>query len=189
MAGGLSIPDLCGRIGQSYMTVKQHCERLAKLGYLQRSRVPRTEVGRPEIFYRLTPKADALFPGVPVDFTLEMLDDIRLLFGENAPERLLFRYFQRLEEGWKEKLGGIGTVFGKARLLADLLGKDGIVARLLGEEGNEVVIREFHHPLRPIFKVYPQAVVMETRALEGALGTRLTRVELAGSEVDFRIHG
>ncbi len=175
-SGGLAISELSRRLGSSYMTVKQHCEDLTKLGYLKRSRVPRTEIGRPEIFYRLSEKADALFPTIPVDFTLEMLDQIRQLFGENAPERLLFQYFQNQEEGWRASVSKGSTLLYKARLFTKIREKDGLFLRCIhDEETGEITLREFHNPLRRIFAAYPRAVALEQRAVEGALGVRINR--------------
>jgi predicted ArsR family transcriptional regulator len=73
--GGMAIPELSAIMEMSYMGVKQHCEALRELGYLERSRVPRSEVGRPEITYRLSPKADALFPQAGVALTLSLLNN------------------------------------------------------------------------------------------------------------------
>ena len=94
LSGGLPVSELSRRVKMSYMAVKQHCEDLKEMGYLDRSRVPRTEVGRPEIFYRLSVKSDSLFPQTGAAFTLELLENLRPIFGENAPERLLFQHFQ-----------------------------------------------------------------------------------------------
>ena len=74
LSGGLSISELSRRLELAYMTVKQHCEELTKLGYVERTRIPRTQVGRPEIFHRLSPKADALFPQAGVSLTLDLLE-------------------------------------------------------------------------------------------------------------------
>ena len=93
VSGGMAVSELSRRLDSSYMTVKQHCEDLTKLGYLKRSRIPRTEIGRPEIFYRLSEKAEGMFPGIPGGFTLDLLDQIQRAFGETAPERLLFPAF------------------------------------------------------------------------------------------------
>ena len=73
LSGGLPVSELARRLDASYMAVKQQCEELKKLGYLDRSRIPRTAVGRPEIFYSLSVKADALFPEAGLRFTLEIL--------------------------------------------------------------------------------------------------------------------
>ena len=94
VSGGLAVSELARRLDSNYMTVKQHCEDLTKLGYLSRSRIPRTEIGRPEIFYRLSEKAEGIFPSIPESFTLDILEQIQRAFGETAPDRLLFQHFK-----------------------------------------------------------------------------------------------
>jgi predicted ArsR family transcriptional regulator len=191
LSGGLAVSELSKRLGSSYMTVKQHCEDLTKRGYLKRSRIPRTEIGRPEIFYRLSEKADGLFPQIPDAFTLEMLDQIRQTFGENAPDRLLFQHFQDQEEAWKAKLSKGTTLLFKAQLFAKLRSQDGLFIRCIHDpETDSVVLREFHHPLARVFEKFPRAVTMELRAIEGAFGVKVSRVpgEGVGDEpphIDF----
>ena len=89
-SGGLSISELARRVDASYMAVKQQCDELKKLGYLSRTRVPRTVVGRPEISYRLAAKADGLFPQAGMTFTLELLDELKGIYGDSLPDKLLF---------------------------------------------------------------------------------------------------
>lgn len=192
VSGGMAISDLSKKLGTSYMTVKQHCEDLTKLGYLDRTRVPRTEIGRPEIFYRLSGKADELFPSAPVSFTLEMLNHVRELFGDMAPEKLIFQYFQNLEDIWKARLVNGSTLLYKSQLFAKIREKEGLFIRHSHDpESGEIILREFHHPLQSVFENYPRAVAMELRAMEVALGTRVNRVEVPGlngkpTHVEFR---
>lgn len=175
-AGGLAVSELSRRLGSSYMTVKQHCEDLTKLGYLMRSRVPRTEIGRPEIFYRLSEKAEALFPAIPAGFTLGMLDQIQKMFGENAPDRLLFQYFQDQGEGWKSRLTKGSTFLYRAQLFAKIRSQEGCFTRCIHEaESGTIVLREFHHPLRKVLVKYPRTIAMELRAIEAALGCKVAR--------------
>jgi predicted ArsR family transcriptional regulator len=100
VSGGLPVPELSRRLGGSYMGMKDQCDRLVKMGYLERWRLPRQEVGRPEIMYRLAAKADAIFPQAGVSLSLELLEAARSLFGDAAPERLLMQYFGQLRERW-----------------------------------------------------------------------------------------
>lgn len=193
VSGGMAVSELSRTLGSSYMTVKQHCEELTKRGYLTRSRVPRTEIGRPEIFYRLSEKAEAMFPGIPMGFTLEMLDHVRHLFGDTAPEKLLFQYLQEQEKLWKARVGKGTTLLYRAGLFAKLRGKDGLFMTLIHEEGGEtIILREFHNPLRPVFEKFPRALAMEQRAMEAALGCRTKREVIVGpgdlpSHVDFAL--
>ena len=182
MKGGMAVSELAREMGLSYMTVKQYCEDLTKLGYLMRSRVPRTEIGRPEIYYRLSEKAEGLFPSISPDFTLEMLEYARQLFGETAPEKLLFQYFQEREEMWKARVGKGTTLLYRAGLLAKIREKEGLFVRVIHDgDGGMIVLREFHHPLGDVFERFPRVVGMEQRALETALGCRIKRELVSGA--------
>lgn len=178
--GGLPVTELAREVDASYMAVKQHCEDLKKLGYLDRSRVPRTVVGRPEIFYSLSNKADSLFPQAGLSFTLDLLDELKSLLGENTPDKLLFQYFQKQQEKWQPALTNARTPLEKVTLLAALREKEGCHVRYSASPEKGVSIEEFHNPLQRIFEHYPRAVAMELRMIEQLLGTRVNRRELHG---------
>lgn len=178
--GSLPVSELARRAGASYMAVKTHCDELVKAGYVIRTRMPRSEVGRPEIFYSLAARADALFPQAGVEFTLELLDETRAMFGEHAPEKLLFQYFQKRREQLAVPLGKLATPAEKAEKLAALRRKDGCASHCERGDGSVIRLIEYHQPLQRIFDRYPRAVMMETRMLEQLLGVRLTRRELSG---------
>jgi len=192
LSGGLSISELSRRLELAYMTVKQHCEDLSMLGYLERTRVPRTQVGRPEIFHRLSPKADALFPQAGVSLTLDLLDAVKVLFGETAPDRLLFQYFQQQMERWRPKLAKAKSLVEKATLLAGLREKEGCFGRCKYDPERGFRIEEYHHPLVAVFEKYPHAIGIELRMLEQLLGTKIVRKEIPGgrggpARVDFEV--
>ncbi len=188
--GGLPIPALAATMEMSYMGVKQQCESLLKLGYLERHRVPRVEVGRPEILYRLSPKALALFPQAGVVLTLSLLDNMKKLYGATAPEKLLFQYFSELQEKWLGRLQRAKSLVEKATILSGLREKEGCFARCSYDVKNGFRIEEFHHPLWALFEEYPAAILMELRVMENLLGTKIDRREIHGgrggpSRVDY----
>lgn len=180
LSGGLPVSELARHVDASYMAVKQHCEELKKAGYLDRSRVPRTAVGRPEIFYSLSGKADALFPEAGASFTLDVLEELKGLFGESTPEKVLFLHFERQREKWEPVLAKATSTLEKAVKLAALRGKEGYCVRCGEDEEKGFTLEEFHNPLQRIFERYPRAVAMEQRMIEELLGTRVVRRELEG---------
>lgn len=180
LSGGLPVSELARRVDASYMAVKQHCEELKKLGYLDRSRVPRTVVGRPEIFYSLGARADALFPQAGGAFTLDLLEEMKELFGENAPDKLFFQHFRKLQEKWQPVVSKEPSLAEKVARLVALRNKDGCYGRLGEDPAMGLCIEEFHNPLQRIFESYPRAVAMEQRMIEQLLGTRVIRRELPG---------
>ncbi|MEN9992200.1 MAG: hypothetical protein RLZZ224_1902 [Verrucomicrobiota bacterium] len=192
MRGGCSIPTLAETMEMSYMGVKKHCEDLLEMGYLQRSRVPRTEVGRPEVMYRLSAKADTIFPQAGTSFSLALLTQIKGLFGSNAPEKLLMQYFSDLQEQWQARMHRAKSLVEKATLLVSLREKEGCLARCSYDAKIGFRIEEFHHPMWAIFDVYPAAIAFETRMLENLMGTRMERRDVSGgrhgpSRVEFLI--
>src|SRR5437868_15483841 len=90
---GLSVSELCDRIKLSYMGVKQHCVALEKDGYLDTWRRPKG-MGRPEKAYRLTDSAQEFFPTEYTHFTLEILETVAKVYGEAAPEKILYQIYQ-----------------------------------------------------------------------------------------------
>ena len=191
-SGGLPVPELQRRLGGSYMGIKDQCEGLGKQGYLETWRVPRSGVGRPEIMYRLTLKADQLFPVAGTGLSLELLEASRQLFGDTAPERLLLQYFKKLGESWRPRMARAKSLVEKATLLSTLREKEGCFGRCKYDPETGFRIEEFHHPLNPVFEVYPNAVQFELRMIEELLGTKVLRKEIAGgragpARVDYEV--
>jgi predicted ArsR family transcriptional regulator len=178
LSGGMAVSDLARKSGASYMAAKTHCEELTQAGYLIRTRLPRSEVGRPEIFYSLAAKADALFPQAGVDFTLDLLDALRSLYGDSAPEKLLFQYFQKLADQHAKQFDKLKSTRDKAVKLAALREKSGCACHCECAPDKSVSIMERHNPLQRVFERYPRAITMELRMLERLLDARLIRTEI-----------
>jgi len=192
MSGGLPVPELCRRLGGSYMGMKDQCEALRKMGYIETWRVPRTGVGRPEIMYRLAAKADGLFPEAGCALSLGLLESARQLFGDAAPERMLRHYFLGLRDDWRPRLARAKSLVEKATLLSSLREKIGCFCRCQYDPKSGFRIEEYHHPLLPVFERFPTAVIMEVRMLEELLGTRVVRREVPGgrggpARVDYEV--
>jgi len=177
-SGGMSVGELAHQTEVSYMAAKSHCEDLTKAGYVIRARLPRTEVGRPEIFYSLSEKADALFPQAGIEFTLALLDDLKRMSGDSAPEKLLFQHFQRQQETWAKALAGLVGLEAKATKLAKLREKEGHASTWKTKVPGFGQLIELHNPLQKLFEQYPRAATMELRMLEELLGCKLTRQEI-----------
>lgn len=192
VSGGLPVSELSRRLGTSYMGMKDQCDRLVKMGYLERWRLPRQEVGRPEIMYRLAPKAEAIFPQAGVSLSLDLLEAARALFGDTAPERLLLQYFGQLREQWRPKLSKAKSLVERATLLSALREKEGCFGRCKYDPAKGFRIEEYHHPLQAVFAVYPNAINLELRMMEELLASRVTRREIPGgrggpARIDYEV--
>jgi predicted ArsR family transcriptional regulator len=178
LQGALPVSELARITGGSYMAMKTHCEELTKAGYLLRTREPRTEVGRPEIFYSLAAKSDALFPQAGLDFTLELLEHIKAIFGENAPEKLLFLHFQELQETWRKKLEKHTDLASRVDSFITLRNQQGCASHRESAPDEIIRVLETHNPLQRLFEHYPRALALELRMIEQVLGARVHRSEI-----------
>lgn len=176
LSKGLSVSELAERVGKSYMGVKQNCEALSKQGFAKPRRVPRgSEVGRPQKMYELTGKADGLFPTLGAGLSLALLEAAKVELGSNGPEKLLFRYFQGLAEGWRGKMAKARSLVEKCTLLVDLRRQQGILSRCEFDPQKGFRIEQYHNAMVEVFEAYPTASAMELKALSALLGTVVRR--------------
>jgi predicted ArsR family transcriptional regulator len=177
----LTVRQLAERLGMSYTGVKAQCLILERKGYLS-ARQRRRPFGRPEVLYVLREKARPLFPEGGVDVSLSLLDQCRKLFGPQAPEKVLFLHFQAQAEQISQAIGE-GTISERAQALAAMRSAAGNYSQF--DPGPPQRLIERHSPLAGLFKVWPQAMAMETAMLGRILGCSVRRVQDAGSEAEI----
>lgn len=175
-SAGLTVRELAGELGMSYMGAKQICLDLEKDGFLQTFR-RHHGVGRPEILYSLTEKAQALFPQADNAVVLSLLDQARKLFGAGAPEKLLFLHYQKLTEGYVSKLEETADPHDRVRKFAKIRDQEGYIANVLEDP---IRIVERHHPLQGVLDTYPEIAAMEKDMFQKVLRQPVTR-EQTGS--------
>lgn len=171
---GLSVSELCDRINLSYMGVKQHCVSLEKDGYLDTWRRPKG-MGRPEKAYRLTNQAQEFFPTEYTNLTLEILESMRQVYGEAAPEKILYQIYQNLIVSVMNRIVG-ETFEEKARALAAYRDSEGYMSEYYcNPDNNQRQIIEYNSPVLALadrYKIVPQ---MEEQLFERVLGVKVYR--------------
>jgi predicted ArsR family transcriptional regulator len=170
---GLSVGEISEVLGMSYMGVKGHCVELEKRGYLDTWRRPK-DVGRPEMAYRLTPKADALFPEVGVEFGLGVLESVAASAGEAAAEKLLFNHFASRGRDYEKRVKG-DSLEVRVKSLVRIRESEGCMARIEDDENSEVGWVEYHSPLAKVADRFPCVERMEDAMLSRAVGAPVHR--------------
>ena len=171
---GMTVTELCTAMKMSYMGVKQHCVELEKTGFLDTWRRPKA-AGRPEKLYRLTPKADVLFLNCGPSLTVDLLTTAERVYGESAPPKLLFTYFQSKTEAWSAKLVKATTLEERARLLARLRSADGCMSTCETDAQGRLVLVEHHRPLRDLAARYDMVDELECEMIERLMGCEVRR--------------
>ena len=174
MSKGMAVKELSSAMKMSYMGVKQHCVEMEKTGFLDTWRKPKG-AGRPEKIYRLTPKADALFEGSRLQMTLDMLTTAERVYGETAPPKLLYTYFQAKTEVLLSKLTKAKTVLERANLLARIRSADGFLSACETDAQGHLCIVEHHRPLRELVARYEIVDELECEMIERLLGCEVRR--------------
>jgi predicted ArsR family transcriptional regulator len=171
---GMTVTELCTAMKMSYMGVKQHCVELEKAGFLDTWRRPKA-AGRPEKLYRLTPKADVLFLNCGPTLTLDLLTTAERVYGESAPPKLLFTYFQSKGEAVSAKLAKATTLEERARLLARLRSAEGCMSTCETDAQGRLVLVEHHRPLRELAVRYDMVDELECEMIERLMGCEVRR--------------
>lgn len=171
---GMTVTELCTAMKMSYMGVKQHCVELEKAGFLDTWRRPKA-AGRPEKLYRLTAKADALFLNCGPPLTLDLLATAEKVYGESAPPKLLYTYFQSKGEAWGAKVAKATTVEERARLLAKLRSADGCMCVVETDAQGRLLLVEHHRPLRELAARYDILDELECELIERLMGCEVRR--------------
>ena len=180
-SGGMDVGELAKGMDMSYMGVKQHCENMLKMGYLEVRRVPRNaKAGRPRKLYKLTDKCDELFPSGGDELLFGLLQAVKLSFGESAPEKLLYHYFEEKREGWLKVIKSESSLIDKVNSFVKARTQLGHFCSCEHSPENGIVIEEYHHPLYRLFSLYPSLIQVENRMIEQTLGAKVVREEAKG---------
>ena len=170
---GLSVNELGERLKLSYMGVKQHCEELERQGYVDTWRRPKP-VGRPEMVYRLTPKAHIFFPTASNGATIEILNAANRLYGHAAAEKLLYSVFTAKTDEYMQRLSG-QTLLELAEMLAKIRDHEGYMSEVSSRE--QIVLVEHHSPILNLVDAFPLIRRLEREMFERILGVRVEREE------------
>ena len=176
--GGMAVKEMASQFRMSYMGVKQHCLDLEKEGYLDTWRHSKGK-GRPEMLYRLTRRAQDLFPGVSQSLTVEVLEAVQQTYGLAAPTKLLFGIFNQRAEYYRRKIqfSGLGDRTDSLARLRDAEGYMAELSRVRSDGSVSLVVTEHHSPIEEILRRYPIVARLERELYERVLDCPVRREE------------
>jgi predicted ArsR family transcriptional regulator len=173
---GLSVTELCQRVGLSYMGIKQHCIGLEREGYLDTWRRPKG-MGRPEKAYRLTDGAKEFFPSRYPQFSLQILESVKEIYGSLGPEKILHNIYKAETQRYETKLEKLD---GESRFrgLTQLREEDGYMAEYSFDNTNRIHrITEFNSAIQDCLDAFPMIRDYERQMFEKILRTKIRRDE------------
>ncbi|KMN82797.1 transcriptional regulator [Chromobacterium sp. LK11] len=136
---------LAAELGLTSMGARKHLLALEQKG-LARMEAQAQGVGRPAQVWRLTERGHGRFPDRHADLTLQLLTQVRELFGEAGLERLIQRRETQSEEEYRLAMAGADALADRVAALARIRSEEGYMAEAR-PDGDAWLLLENHCPI------------------------------------------
>ncbi|WP_040205977.1 helix-turn-helix transcriptional regulator [Neobacillus jeddahensis] len=168
--GSLTVNDFTNRLDITHMAVRKHLTILEK-DELIFSTVVKQPMGRPLQTYTLTDKAETHFPKSYEGISLEFLQDIKDLHGNETVDQLFFKREARLTKEYASRLKNKTTSSEKLKEIVKIQNEKGYMADLSQVDENTYEMVEYNCPILSVAKEFTIACRCETDMLKNVLDT------------------
>ena len=124
---------------------RKHLLNLAEAGLIEPT-MKSEGVGRPSTYYTLTDKGLAQFPDTHAEVTVQLLQSVKNLLGENALDLLITDREKNTYARYQKALSKTKTLEQRLQVLAEARSKEGYMAEWK-KEGKEYFLIENHCPI------------------------------------------
>jgi len=173
--GPLSIDDLSRLMGITPMGIRQHLISLERKGFVDYI-ARRYGVGRPAFLYKLTGKADDLFPKAYHTFILNTLKELEKKDGRDKVEEIFRWRKERMLRDKAEAISEKKNLQDKVYALKDMLESDGYLVDLDMDDKN-FILKEFNCPIAKVASEFREACKYELQTFRELLRKDVTRQE------------
>lgn len=175
--GPMSANDLAKALGITDIAVRRHLNTLERDQMLRVDTV-RQAMGRPTYIYSLTEQAEDMFPKHYADISLELLQDLKELQGDEIIGELFERREARLEQKYKERMNSDESLEAMVAQLSEIQEERGYMAEWKkGEDGSRYFILEHNCPIHSVAQHFPQACDSELSLFRKVLGADVEQLE------------
>ncbi|WP_020652542.1 helix-turn-helix transcriptional regulator [Massilia niastensis] len=146
LRGPQTAQALAGLLQLTSMGVRRHLEQAQEKGLVSFEDNP-GKVGRPVRRWRLTDRGHARFPDRHAELALELIAQVRALFGEDAIERLVAAREQAGEALYRARIDGKTVLAERVAALAAARDEEGYMAEAQAREDGGMLLVEHHCPI------------------------------------------
>ncbi|MCA1632532.1 MAG: transcriptional regulator [Acidobacteria bacterium] len=171
--GGVSADELAAALGVSKQCVRKHLEVLEREGYVEHA-PERGERGRPAHVFRLTSKAEELFPKRYDLFAKAVLRQIGEVWGESGLNTILCGCAGEMVGDLRPQLARLGFD-ARVRRLTELLGEMGYEAESERLADGSYLLTEWNCPQPELAREYRQLCDQELIVYRELLETEVFR--------------
>lgn len=171
--GEMTVAELCHALSITAMAVRRHLGSLQNEG-LVHSRVVKQPRGRPTYRYKLTDKAESLFPSGYDNFATELLDTVYEMSGHRGVMELLNLRQERLIEKLKPRFES-KDLRARVEEVAKYYSEIGFMTEWETLPDGNFIIYQRHCAVHDLANKYRQMCVLEPKLIENLLGVKVTR--------------
>jgi predicted ArsR family transcriptional regulator len=186
--GSVSADELAEVLGVTKQCVRKHLDVLEREGYVEHA-AARGERGRPAHVFRLTPKAEELFPKRYDLFAKSLLKQIGEVWGERGLNTVFCGCASEMVAEFGPRLEGLGFD-ARVRRLTELLRESGYEAEAERLTDGSYLLTEWNCPQAELAREYRQLCDQELTVYRGLLGAevfRESRIAGGASRCAYRV--
>ncbi len=170
--GPLTSGEAGAVLGTTKENARQHLTRAAEAGLVE-ARSEAKGVGRPAQRWSLTDAGHGRFPNTHADVAVDLLVDVRLLFGREALDRLIDAREARTRSAYRSALASLKSVGERVARLAELRTREGYMAHWTQEEDGSFLLVENHCPICAAARICQGFCRAEWAVFQDALGPQV----------------
>lgn len=144
--GAMTSGTLAKALNMTSMGARQHLLRLERKKLVSHF-LERANIGRPKQMWQLTELGHQRFPDRHADLTLQLLDSVNTVFGEQGLAQLITVREQQILKRYQEALKHCKTLASKVSTLALIRSDEGYIARVEKVSDQHYVLIENHCPI------------------------------------------
>jgi len=173
-SNGLTADQLAGQLGVTTMAVRKHLAALEREGLVEAT-PNRRPIGRPARVYRLSRRADRLFPEQYGRLLSDLLAELVELDGSAKVELLLARRAARTRATLEHRLANAGSLEERVRVLAQAMDEFGYLVTCQRLDESTFIVSQYHCPIRDVAAMFPAACRLEVEMYRDLLGAEVER--------------
>lgn len=144
--GSSTAQQLAEQLELTSMGVRRHLEQAQEKGLLL-SEDRADKVGRPARYWLLTEAGHARFPDRHSDLTVQLIAQVRALFGDAGLDKLITAREQATEASYAARMAGSKTLSQKIAKLVEARDLEGYMAQMEKEADGSFLLIENHCPI------------------------------------------
>ncbi|MBK9145875.1 MAG: ArsR family transcriptional regulator [Candidatus Melainabacteria bacterium] len=171
--GEMGVSELCEVLGITAMAVRRHLTALTSDGLIE-SRIVRQSRGRPSYRYKLSEKAESLFPSGFQNLAMDLLDAVFEQQGHKGVMKILEARNQKRSVSLLERVKD-KDLKERVKEVSRIFSEDGYMTEWKELPDGNFFIFQRHCALHDVANQYRQVCALEPQLMSSLLGVKVTR--------------